>query len=361
MSIVIAPLITESGGLVIGPLFVPDDTDAAQFTAGPSVSLITQTGFRVGFTVGEAATVYGIVVAQGSAVPTPEQIIAGVDYGAVTVLDSQQVGVSAGVANYLTFADIVGQAGNNVRAYLTAVDTAGNIQAQGDILTALAQLLPAVTPDTTPPVITLAGANPMRLVVGQEYVEPGYSAVDNVDGPIAQDAAGWTVTSTVNINAVGSYSVTYQVEDAAGNVGTETRIVNVEQSAVLAAYPIKRTVTWDDGQTPELVIGDTFQHLITLNSAGLAFDVSGASSIQACIASKDHATQYSAAVEMASDATGADWSTGDVIIYMTGEQTADIADYVTAEGLAKIEIQVEIGADKFSWFGAVRLVPGFIS
>lgn len=128
-----------------------------------------------------------------------------------------------------------------------------------------------------------------------------------------------------------------------------------------STYPIKRSITWDDGQTPELVIGDTFQHLITLNSAGLAFDVSGASSIQACIVSKDHATQYSAAATMASDATGADWSTGDVIIYMTGAQTADIADYVTAEGLAKIEIQVEIGADKFSWFGAVRLVPGFIS
>lgn len=224
MSIVIAPLITESGGLVIGPLFVPDDTDAAQFTAGPAVSLISQTGFRVGFTVGEAATVYGIVVAQGSAVPTPEQIIAGVDYGAVTVLDVRQVSVAAGVANQLTFADIDGYEGQNVRAYLTAVDTAGNIQQQADILTALAQLLPAVTPDTTAPVITLAGANPLTVIVGTAYSEPGYTATDNIDGDITDDVI---VTGSVNTAVAGQYSLTYTVTDAAGNVGTRVRVVNV--------------------------------------------------------------------------------------------------------------------------------------
>lgn len=131
--------------------------------------------------------------------------------------------------------------------------------------------------------------------------------------------------------------------------------------AAVIMFPIRRTVTWDSSQTPELVVGDTFQHLITLKSSASVFDVSGATSIKACIISKDHSTKYTADVEMSSAASGADWSTGDVIIYMTGTQTAAIADYVTAEGLAKIEIQVEIGADKFSWFGAVRLVPGFIS
>lgn len=225
------PLVTgnllQSGLLVTGPLLLSSDTDAALFTAGPSVSQITQTGFRVSFTVNETATVYGIVVAQGSAVPTPEQIIAGVDYGAVTVLDVRQVSVAAGVANQLTFADIDGYQGQNVRAYLTAVDTAGNVQQQADILTALAQLLPAVTPDTTAPVITLAGANPMRLVVGQAYEEPGYSAVDNVDGPIPQDAPGWVVETNHNPNAVGSYSRTYQIADQAGNWATATRLINV--------------------------------------------------------------------------------------------------------------------------------------
>lgn len=231
MSIIAGSLYAGDGGILAGLLIAPDDTEAAQFTAGPAVSLITQTGLRVAFTVNEAATVYGIAVAQGSAVPTPEQIIAGVDYGAVTVLDARQVSVAAGVSNHLTFADIVGQAGNNVRAYLTAVDAAGNIQAQGDILAALAQLLPEVTPDTTPPVITLAGANPITLFVGQAYVEPGYSAVDDVDGVIAQDAAGWIVNSNHNPNTVGSYSVTYQIADQAGNVATATRLINVVESA----------------------------------------------------------------------------------------------------------------------------------
>ena len=232
MSIVIAPLITEGGGLVIAPLFVPDDQDAAQFTAGLSTSNIGQAGFRVGFTVNENATVYGIVVPQGSAVPTPQQIIDGADYGAVTVLDAQNVAALANVARTMDFSGIVGYAGQNVRAYVTAVDAAGNIQDPADILNALVQLQPAVTPDTTPPTVQLAGANPMTLVLGQAYVEPGYSAVDNVDGIIPQDAPGWNITTNLNVNAVGSYSRTYQIADQAGNVGTGTRVINVVDAPI---------------------------------------------------------------------------------------------------------------------------------
>jgi hypothetical protein len=37
-------------------------------------------------------------------------------------------------------------------------------------------------PDTTPPTITLNGANPMTLTVGTAYAEPGANWTDNKDG-----------------------------------------------------------------------------------------------------------------------------------------------------------------------------------
>ncbi len=79
--------------------------------------------------------------------------------------------------------------------------------------------------DTTAPTISLAGNNPINLIVGTPYTEPGYSANDNIDGNITDQVSA--NASTVNTNAIGSYSVTYKVSDNAGNSTTEIRVVNV--------------------------------------------------------------------------------------------------------------------------------------
>ena len=88
-----------------------------------------------------------------------------------------------------------------------------------------------VVPDTTPPVITLIGDNPLELTTGDLYVEPGASASDDVDGDIS---AGIVIdASAVDTNIAGSYAVTYNVSDAAGNAATEVvRTVNVSDPAV---------------------------------------------------------------------------------------------------------------------------------
>ena len=51
-------------------------------------------------------------------------------------------------------------------------------------------------PDNTAPVITLLGANPLQLTVGDVYSDPGATAIDNVDGVITAsiDVGGDTVT-----------------------------------------------------------------------------------------------------------------------------------------------------------------------
>lgn len=212
--------------------------------------------------------------------------------------------------------------------------------------------------DTTPPVLTLLGANPLQLIQGTAYVEPGYTSIDAVDGDVRD---GVQIVGSIDGNQLGQQSLTYRSVDAAGNLATRVRVVNVVASASILVYPYARSIVWDDGKTPDLVIGDTFQHAVTLSSAGAAFDLSGATSIKAAIVSADHSAELAPAVEMASDSIGADWASGVIMLYMPGSDTAGIADYVDRETLARIEIQVEIGADKFSWFGAVRLIPGYIA
>ena len=79
--------------------------------------------------------------------------------------------------------------------------------------------------DTTAPVITLVGANPVTLEVGTAYVEPGYTATDNYNGNITGSVI---VTGSVNHMVLGSYVLRYNVSDSSGNPAVErTRTVNV--------------------------------------------------------------------------------------------------------------------------------------
>ena len=86
---------------------------------------------------------------------------------------------------------------------------------------------PVVAPDdTTDPVITLVGSATVTLTVGQSYTDAGATASDNKDGNIT---ANIVTTGTVNTAIAGTYTITYNVSDAAGNTATPvTRTVIVE-------------------------------------------------------------------------------------------------------------------------------------
>jgi hypothetical protein len=76
--------------------------------------------------------------------------------------------------------------------------------------------------DTTAPVVTLNGANPVTVVVGSPFVDPGASASDSCAGSLPV-----TVSGSVNTGVVGTYTLTYSATDASGNTGTATRTVLV--------------------------------------------------------------------------------------------------------------------------------------
>jgi hypothetical protein len=79
--------------------------------------------------------------------------------------------------------------------------------------------------DTTKPVITLLGNNPVNVTLGDTYVDAGATASDNVDGDITSKIV---VTGSVNTTVLGTYILYYNVKDNAGNSADEkTRTVNV--------------------------------------------------------------------------------------------------------------------------------------
>ena len=80
--------------------------------------------------------------------------------------------------------------------------------------------------DTEKPIITVLNDNPYDINEGSSYIDPGYSASDNVDGNITANVI--VDDSNLDTNSVGSYSIFYDVSDSAGNAAdTKTRIVNV--------------------------------------------------------------------------------------------------------------------------------------
>jgi hypothetical protein len=79
--------------------------------------------------------------------------------------------------------------------------------------------------DTTPPVITLIGSSSIQHIEGETYIDQGATANDDTDGDITGSIL---VVNNVDQNNSGTYFVTYDVTDAAGNPATQvTRTVNV--------------------------------------------------------------------------------------------------------------------------------------
>ncbi len=105
-----------------------------------------------------------------------------------------------------------------------AIPTACETFTYGEVEDYTINIVSAVA-DTTAPVIALNGAATINLNVGDTYTEQGATATDNVDGNIT---ANIVISGTVNTAIAGTYSVNYNVNDAAGNAATQvTRTVIV--------------------------------------------------------------------------------------------------------------------------------------
>ena len=103
--------------------------------------------------------------------------------------------------------------------------------------------------DTTPPVITINGLSTISIVEGENYIDAGATAHDDIDGVVSV-----TTTGTVNTSVVGTYNITYTASDAAGNTATKTRIVNVTSNSVADTTPPEITI---NGLSTISIVKDT--------------------------------------------------------------------------------------------------------
>ena len=105
-------------------------------------------------------------------------------------------------------------------------------------------------PDTIAPVITLNGASTINLNVGDSYTDQGATASDNIDGDLTSSIV---TTGSVNTALAGTYSINYNVSDAAGNAATQvTRTVNV------IADTTKPVITLIGASTISINVGDSY-------------------------------------------------------------------------------------------------------
>ena len=106
-----------------------------------------------------------------------------------------------------------------------------------------------VISDAGAPVITLLGDTTINILVGGTFTDPGATATDDVDGDLTVEVGG----DTVDVNTAGTYTITYNVSDAAGNAATErTRTV------IVAADIVKPVITLTGNATINIMVGDTY-------------------------------------------------------------------------------------------------------
>ena len=129
---------------------------------------------------------------------------------------------------------------NLPKEYLDA-DTLNNLKVRfyffGDALgedvsgvtTSFNRVILDVNPDSTLPVITVLGDNPVTVEINSTYTDTGSTAIDDVDGNISSQIV--VNDSNVDTLQVGSYTVYFDVDNSSGNSAVQkTRTVNVIDS-----------------------------------------------------------------------------------------------------------------------------------
>lgn len=165
---------------------------APNFIGGLSASNITASSFDVSYELDGNCTVYMIVVASGSNVPTPLQIIAGTDYDGQTVIVSSSRSAIASVPGTFNVTGLSAYAGSALTVYATCRDSDLNVQTAEQVRLANLSLSAAIVP---PEVV---GSFPVQSVsVGNVLVLQAAGVFSS------SDALTYSITGSqaANINA----------------------------------------------------------------------------------------------------------------------------------------------------------------
>jgi bacterial surface protein 26-residue repeat len=103
--------------------------------------------------------------------------------------------------------------------------------------------------DTTSPVITITGGNPLTIIQGDHYIDEGATANDDVDGGVTV-----SVNGSVQTSIPGEYIITYTATDSADNTATSTRSVTV-----LTPDLTPPTLTLNGASSLTLFVNDSYE------------------------------------------------------------------------------------------------------
>lgn len=127
-----------------------------------------------------------------------------------------------------------------------------------------------IGPDTVKPIIKLTGGDTVKLEEERLYIDPGYSASDNVDGDITKQ-----VSLSNNIDPIypGYYQVTYKAKDKAGNITTRIRTVLLIADTTAPTISLKgNKFLYSEVHKPYIdpgaLVNDNISNFLTLHDSG---------------------------------------------------------------------------------------------
>ncbi|GHU07903.1 hypothetical protein FACS189431_3220 [Alphaproteobacteria bacterium] len=154
-------------------------------------------------------------------------------------------------------------------ASAASANTTFTTPAAATTVTATYEPIPPL-PDTTAPVISLNGATTVNLTVGDFWTDPGATVTDNVDPMVAV-----VVSGTVDLSAAGTYTLTYDATDAAGNPAisvTRTIIVNTAPVVPVSYLVLTHFGKWTGSGTATGTIDGDHLKFVRLTLAGDVVD-----------------------------------------------------------------------------------------
>lgn len=122
-------------------------------------------------------------------------------------------GIDGAISQQITSGNQFSQCGLSVGSHVVSIYA----RDQEDTKTYFSSVefeIESTEPDTVAPSLTLIGDNPAHAEQGESYNDAGANAQDDRDGNISGNVV---VTGTVNTQVAGSYTLYYDVSDAAGN------------------------------------------------------------------------------------------------------------------------------------------------
>ena len=244
------PIITLTGSSTVnveyGSNYVDAGATAADDVDGDISANISTTGFVATTTLGTYTISYNVSDSSGNSANTVTRTVNVVDTTAPVITLNGSSTVALVVGDSYTDAGVtaIDAVDGDISANATttgSVDTStvgtytltySVTDNSGNTATSSRTVTVSAAPDTTAPVITLIGSNPVTITVGAVFTDAGATTTDNVDLNVPV-----TASSTVDVNTIGTYTVTYTATDSSGNVATPvTRTVNVIAAPVVNTF-----------------------------------------------------------------------------------------------------------------------------